>query len=270
MITDAVMKGIHMIELFNAILDPDNMFLRYAFIMGGLASISFGIIGTFVTIKRIGYLAGAISHCVFGGIGLALFLQVKVGLAWFDPLLGAVLAAVIAAVITGVVSLHAKEREDTMSQDSKFEIEQKELPTILIAGYRMKGAYADVGKGFSKLGKKVGRHINGKSMALYYDAEYREQDADFEACFPVRKGVGDDEISVRELPGGRAVTLIHKGPYDTISNAYKRVFAYIQDSGIEIAMPYREVYLKGPGMIFKGNPKNYLTEIQMPLAEPVD
>ena len=27
----------------------------------------------------------------------------------------------------------------------------------------------------------------------------------------------------------------------------------------------REVYLKGPGMIFKGNPKNYLTEIQLPV-----
>ncbi len=107
-----------MIELFNsiftAIFDPDNQFLRYAFIMGGLASISFGVIGTFVTIKRIGYLAGAISHCVFGGIGLALFLQVSVGITWFDPILGAVFAAVIAAVITGLVSLHAKEREDTI------------------------------------------------------------------------------------------------------------------------------------------------------------
>ena len=114
MITDAVTKDIFMIELLNAIFDPDNLFLRYAFIMGGLASICFGIIGTFVTIKRIGYLAGAISHCVFGGIGLALFLQVKVGLTWFDPILGAVLAAVIAAVIVGLVSLHAKEREDTI------------------------------------------------------------------------------------------------------------------------------------------------------------
>jgi effector-binding domain-containing protein len=27
--------------------------------------------------------------------------------------------------------------------------------------------------------------------------------------------------------------------------------------------PSREIYLKGPGMIFKGNPKNYLTEIQI-------
>lgn len=28
--------------------------------------------------------------------------------------------------------------------------------------------------------------------------------------------------------------------------------------------PTREVYGKGPGLIFNGNPKNYLTEIQLP------
>lgn len=103
-----------MIEIVYAMFDPDNLFLKYAFIMGSLASISFGIIGTFVTIKKIGYLAGAISHCVFGGIGLALFLQINAGLTWFDPLLGAILAAIIAAVTVGLVSLHAKEREDTI------------------------------------------------------------------------------------------------------------------------------------------------------------
>ena len=103
-----------MIEMFYEIFDPDNLFLKYAFIMGGLASISFGIIGTFVTTKKIGYLAGAISHSVFGGIGLALFLQVNAGLTWFDPMLGAVLAAIIAAVTIGLVSLHAKEREDSI------------------------------------------------------------------------------------------------------------------------------------------------------------
>jgi effector-binding domain-containing protein len=33
---------------------------------------------------------------------------------------------------------------------------------------------------------------------------------------------------------------------------------------LNLALPTREIYLKGPGMIFKGNPKNYLTEIQLP------
>lgn len=31
-----------------------------------------------------------------------------------------------------------------------------------------------------------------------------------------------------------------------------------------IPLPTREIYVKGPGLIFKGNPKNYLTEIQLP------
>jgi zinc transport system permease protein len=103
-----------MIEFFNALADPDNQFLQLSMIMGGLASISFGIIGTFVTTKRIGYLAGAISHSVFGGIGLALYLQVQVGLAWADPLWGAIFAAVLSALIVGFVSIYAKEREDTI------------------------------------------------------------------------------------------------------------------------------------------------------------
>jgi zinc transport system permease protein len=114
MITGAQTRGTFMIDFFYQVIDPDNMFLRYAFIMGGLSSICFGIIGTFVTIKRIGYLAGAISHSVFGGIGLALFLQVNFELLWFKPLLGAILAAIISAITVGLVSIYAKEREDTI------------------------------------------------------------------------------------------------------------------------------------------------------------
>lgn len=72
-----------------------------------------------------------------------------------------------------------------------------------------------------------------------------------------------DGISIRELPGGRCVSLLHKGPYDELSRSYEKVMAYIKAKGYEIVSPTREVYLKGPGMIFRENPKNYLTEIQM-------
>ena len=34
-----------------------------------------------------------------------------------------------------------------------------------------------------------------------------------------------------------------------------------------LGLPTREVYVKGPGPIFKGNPKNYLTEIQLPFKD---
>ena len=160
-----------------------------------------------------------------------------------------------------------KEEENKMNSEKEFEVEEKEIETMLIAGYRMKGKYSDVGKGFSKLGKAFGRHINGKPMNLYYEGEYKEDDADFEPCFPVRKGKDVEGISVREIKGGKCVSLIHKGPYENISESYKIIFEYINEKGCKTKLPSREVYLKGPGMIFKGNPKNYLTEIQMMIEE---
>lgn len=159
------------------------------------------------------------------------------------------------------------EKENNMSTEQGFEIEEKEVETILIAGYRMQGQYQEIGKGFKIVGKKFGRHINGKSLGLYYDGEYKENDADFEACFPVRKGVSEEGISVRELKGGRCMSLIHKGPYDTLHESYKKIFTAFNEKGYEKLLPTREIYLKAPGMIFKGNPNNYLTEIQLFIKE---
>jgi effector-binding domain-containing protein len=41
------------------------------------------------------------------------------------------------------------------------------------------------------------------------------------------------------------------------------VFEYLKSHKLEPLSPTREVYLKGPGMIFRGNPRKYLTEIQV-------
>lgn len=155
------------------------------------------------------------------------------------------------------------EKENKVKVEESFEIEEKEIKTILIAGYKMKGKYSDIGKGFSLLSKKFGRYINGKPLGLYYDGEYTEDEANFEACFPVSKGKGEEEFSVRELKGGKCFVLIHKGSYENLTESYIKLFTYVNEKAYTKKLPTREVYIKGPGMIFKGNPKNYLTEIQI-------
>lgn len=85
-------------------------------------------------------------------------------------------------------------------QASTFDVAEKRLDALLIAGVRMKGQYRKCGQGFGKIGKAFGRYICGKPMLLIYDKEYKEDDADFEACMPIRKGATKDGISVRELP----------------------------------------------------------------------
>lgn len=157
-----------------------------------------------------------------------------------------------------------KEADRMNSQ--KFEIEEKEVAQQLIAGIRMRGRYSEIGMGFSKLGRKAGRQLAGKAMCLVYDAEYREDDADFEAVFPIKREVQAEGVEVRTLPKTRCVTLLHRGPYDTIGRSYARALAHAAEQGYAIDRPTREVYHKGPGMIFKGNPKKYLTEIQLPIA----
>ena len=165
------------------------------------------------------------------------------------------------------------EKEARAMSQSTYPVQEKVLEPALVAGVRMKGRYSECGKGFATIGRAMGRHIRGKPFLLHYDDEFKEDDADFEACFPVaaaKASAAPEGVSVRQLPGGRCVSVLHKGPWDQLGHAYARVLAYVKDKNYRVVMPTREVYLKGPGMIFKGNPKNYLTEIQVPVEADIE
>ncbi|MBB1075426.1 metal ABC transporter permease [Rhodoferax sp. 4810] len=81
-------------------------FLQQALIAGLLASIGCGLIGPFVVVKRITFLAGGIAHSVLAGMGAAVYYQ-------FNPLIGALIAAICAALLIGWVRLYWHTREDT-------------------------------------------------------------------------------------------------------------------------------------------------------------
>jgi len=159
----------------------------------------------------------------------------------------------------------SEERQGQTMAELLENVTEKQLDAVLIAGIRMKGRYSDCGKGFARLGRNFGRLICGKPLLLHYDSEYREDDADFEACLPIRQVKSVEGTTVRELPGVRCVALVHKGPYDQMGRSYAKVLKWIKERNYKVALPTREVYLKGPGMIFRGNPKNYVTEIQIPV-----
>jgi zinc transport system permease protein len=81
-------------------------FMQHALIGGLLASVACGIAGSYVVVRRIGYIAGGIAHAVLGGMGLAYFLG-------RSPVAGAIVAALVAALIIGWVSIRWKKQEDT-------------------------------------------------------------------------------------------------------------------------------------------------------------
>jgi DNA-binding transcriptional MerR regulator/effector-binding domain-containing protein len=158
--------------------------------------------------------------------------------------------------------LNAQREGKRLMTQATFQCEEKTLQAMKIAAVRMNAPYKDCGQGFCKIGKTFWNQISGPPLLLIYDMDYQEV-ANYEACMPVRGGQSRDGIEVRDLPAGRCVALLHKGPYEQLSRSYEKALAYVKAKGYELTAPCRELYLKGPGMFFKGNPKNYLTEIQL-------
>ena len=82
-------------------------FLQTAVATALLASIGCGVMGTYVVVKRIAFLAGGIAHTVLGGMGAAVYFGL-------DPLHGALPAAIVAALLIGWVRLRWRAQEDTL------------------------------------------------------------------------------------------------------------------------------------------------------------
>ncbi len=91
-----------------------NSFLQMAFWASVLASISSGIIGSYVVVRRIASIAGCISHTVLGGMGVSLWLQRVWHIEWMHPMLGAFVAAILSALLLGWIQLKFRQREDAL------------------------------------------------------------------------------------------------------------------------------------------------------------
>ena len=82
-------------------------FLQRALAGALLVSIACGLIGPFVHVRKVGYMAGGIAHAVLGGMGIAYFLG-------GSPFYGSLIAALLAAVVIGIVNRFNPEQEDVI------------------------------------------------------------------------------------------------------------------------------------------------------------
>jgi zinc transport system permease protein len=81
-------------------------FMQRALIAAVLVSVACGVVGSYVVIKRIVSLSGAISHAAFGGVGIGYFLGV-------NPVLAAIPFSIISAIAIGGVKQITDISEDT-------------------------------------------------------------------------------------------------------------------------------------------------------------
>lgn len=61
---------------------------------------------------------------------------------------------------------------------------------------------------------------------------------------------------------GDVAEILHIGPYAEETPAIEKLHQFLNQQGYEIIGYHEEEYLKGPGMFFKGDPKQYYTIIR--------
>ena len=89
-------------------------FLLNAVLAAALIAIAAGFIGSFVVVRRSTYLAGAVSHTVLAGIGIARLLNRRFSIHWLSPMLGALIVGVGVALLLAWLTRKEHHRTDTI------------------------------------------------------------------------------------------------------------------------------------------------------------
>ena len=88
------------------------------------------------------------------------------------------------------------------------------------------------------------------------------------AALPEQDGASGMKAELATWEYGDVAEILHIGPYGEETPTIEKLHEFIRQHGYEIIGPHEEEYVKGPGMFFKGDPKNYYTIIRYRIRKP--
>lgn len=101
---------------------------------------------------------------------------------------------------------------------------------------------------------------------VYLDGEYKDHDINVELCEAVTQMKPDfDDIQFKKIEPVTAVSVMHKGDYADLRNAYAFAFQWIEENGYTVSDFCRESYIDG--IWNKESKDDWLTELQIPVVK---
>lgn len=156
------------------------------------------------------------------------------------------------------------EQENKMPN---YEIVIKQIEPIQVASVReIIPSYPEQGQLWEELEVFLAQQKikpNGPCFTIYHSDE---PEIDAEVCEPVSSSIPEDaQVKVRQLPGVDSMaTVIHKGPFISLSEGYTAIIKWIEANDFQIIGPAREIYLRPPSNSSQTDPET-VTEIQFPV-----
>jgi len=127
--------------------------------------------------------------------------------------------------------------QPTLAMRGKADAEH--IGSWLTAAYRAVGDHA----------ARIGARFSGPPYARYRPIDTELCEFEIEAGFPVTapaSGTEDRMVEAATLPGGRAATTWHTGPYDSLACAHEAIDAWITDRSGAVDGPCWEIYYSDP------------------------
>lgn len=156
--------------------------------------------------------------------------------------------------------------------EMKYQVTVKEIPeTIVYYTETRVNGYSDLMMLIPELGAECVELNPGIKCAEpeyefceYLDDEHKESDILVRHNEAVdRMGKESDRIRFKKLPAAKVLSVLYKGGYDGIGEAYAYVVKYADENGYVAAGPARECYIDG--IWNKDSEADWLTEIQLPV-----
>ena len=94
------------------VLSPQVAFIAMTGVTIAASSIPAGIVGSWIVVNRISYLAAAVAHAVLGGVGIGIYLRHHMGWEWVTPFSGGLFAGVLSAWLVSEISHRFPSRSD--------------------------------------------------------------------------------------------------------------------------------------------------------------
>lgn len=150
--------------------------------------------------------------------------------------------------------------------DYKFELTEQPVQPVL--SIRMRTAVGNLPQELGKVYGDIIQYLNeigekplDAAFAAYYNMDM--EDLDVEAGFPVPKPLaGKGEIKSGEIPAGKQVSCLFKGPYNQMEPVYNAMMQWINENGYTPTGVAYEFYYNCPAEVLESE---LLTKIVFPL-----
>lgn len=157
---------------------------------------------------------------------------------------------------------------------SDLPVEQVEMKPMPIAYLQTRSSKdekeiaAAIGGAYAQILKAMGaQRLSQAAPPLTINTRWDESGYEFDAAIPLDKTpegetLGNSPVKVRQSYSGKALKVVHKGPYRNMASTYDKLFAYAEACGFERNGPPWDQYVSDPG---KTPEAELITHIYLPV-----